>query len=178
MSKGYEWLKSKGVTAEDFAEVMPFSQQKTVPNNWANMEITQSPAHVPEVWSGDGIVRTHEQCLAWAEALNCDIRFPQPDELFIDIDTEAAWHRFLITYECLDKFIKCSCVITASKSGLPKRHVVVKLDKHYSITERIALQAIMGSDPMRELMSLKRVRDDENYDTIICFFEPKVVAQP
>jgi len=46
-----------------------------------------------------------------------------------------------------------------SKSGLPHRHVVVRTEYVLSVEARIALQAIVGSDPMRELMSLARARN-------------------
>lgn len=48
--------------------------------------------------------------------------------------------------------------VWTSKSGPPNRHARVKLVNPATVVERIALQAMLGSDPMRELLSLARLR--------------------
>lgn len=169
----YAWLKKQGVTDEDIKENMPYSPEP---------EVYSKPVEeiVPEVWSGDGKIRTHEQCVTWANTLNYDIKYPDSYQLFIDIDSELAWKRFLVLYDRFDKILglHTRSSWSPSKSGLPKRHVIVYLSEQYDLPTRIAFQAILGSDPMRELISMKRALNDENPDTIVCFFEPKVVAQP
>lgn len=59
--------------------------------------------------------------------------------------------------------------VTRSKSG--NTHVTIRFNKSIPITERIAWQAIFGSDPMREalhMMAMKR-----NVKNPILMFEPK-----
>lgn len=46
-----------------------------------------------------------------------------------------------------------------SKSGPPNQHARVKLSEPLDVATRIALQAILGSDPIRELLALARLRN-------------------
>ena len=43
-----------------------------------------------------------------------------------------------------------------SRSGYPHRHVILRANRDLSPPERIALQACMGSDLVREFLSLMR----------------------
>ena len=60
---------------------------------------------------------------------------------------------------------------TPSGSGLPHRHVIITLGKPMDLLARIALQACMGSDPTRELLSVRRALDKE--ENVVIFFEKK-----
>ncbi len=129
---------------------------------------------VPDVSSGDGIVRTFEQCTKWAEKENCTLRVASEDELFIDIDTEEQYSIFCKMAGWYDSqhIIFYKWKVTPSKGGLPHRHIVVKLRQPASLLERVAMQATLGSDPMREAISIKRAKDGE--ENVVIFFEPKV----
>lgn len=166
----------------DFAKHAPEGMSEAFPGAY----VKQIEAGVPEIWSGDGTLRTTEQCRQWAEALNCDILYPKANQLFIDIDGDESWKRFMFIWPYFAKhFYPAQYTATPSKSGLPRRHVVVNLgydDKpdKYVILVRILMQSLLGSDPMRELISLRRTLDvvkshrvPEDAETIICFFEPK-----
>jgi hypothetical protein len=50
--------------------------------------------------------------------------------------------------------------------------VVVTLDRPVrDACERVMLQALLGSDPMRELLSLERIQNGSDDDAVSVFFE-------
>lgn len=127
---------------------------------------------VPDVSSGDGVIRTYTQCCEWADKINCEVLVANDNQLFVDIDTEYQYETFK---QQMRKFkYKFTCLdwkITPSKQGLPHRHVVVTLDRNYPLITRIAMQSCLGSDPMRELISLYRAeRGDDN---VVLLFEKR-----
>ncbi len=131
---------------------------------------------ISECDSGDGIVRTDEQMRAFAKHLGLDLRVATDRELFVDIDSEEDWKRFEHAFPVVGKQF-CSgrkwqfdCTVTPSKSGLPKRHVVVRLAAPQPLLVRIALQAALGSDGRREGISVLRAQRGE--ENVVVFFEP------
>ena len=96
-----------------------------------------------------------EASLGWDATLRAagdrKIRIPKADELFIDIDNEQGYRVFTHLVALLPTVD--SWEGKPSKSGLPHRHIVVKLKTQVSNLERIALQAILGSDRKHELLS-------------------------
>lgn len=136
---------------------------------------TEYDPRIPEVWSGDGEMRSNEQCREWANQCNCDVIEAQSNQLFLDLDTEESYIIFQEHCRFLKKhFYPFTLHIGPSKSGLPHRHVTVTFKQDLDIMTRIALQACLGSDPMRELISVRRAIDKE--DNIVIFFEPKVTT--
>jgi hypothetical protein len=132
----------------------------------------QAGGVVPDASSSDGMLRTHAQCKEWAEKFNCDLLVAGDKQLFVDLDTDAAWALFNYQLKRLDKhFPFRSWTVSASKQGLPHRHVTIDLVDDYSLMTRIALQACLGSDPTRELISVKRALNDE--ENVVVFFEPR-----
>ena len=109
----------------------------------------------------------------WAAENNLDVVFPKPDELFLDIDNYSS----SVVYEENKDIVEQShgilgVVVTESRSGHGKKHYVVKLKRPITVVERIALQAILGSDRRREANSLRRhVIDGETSPTL--FFEKR-----
>lgn len=140
-------------------------------------QIKAMEAGVPEVWSGDGQLRTSAQCKEWAVKIGCNVIFPEEHQLFVDIDGYRTWQHFLTLWPNFQKhFWPCGFRVWPSKSGLPHRHVLVYLGfeddpRPAALIDRLLMQSILGSDPMRELISLKRLYDKDS--NIICFFEPQ-----
>ena len=129
-------------------------------------------AMIPEAWSGDGLLRTKDQCDEWAAKLGCDVVVASDRQLFIDIDTDYQFELFNKQLSLLKKHFYFGKVdIKPSKQGLPHRHITVNLYAPYSLIERIALQACMGSDPTRELISVRRAMDQE--ENVVIFFEKR-----
>ena len=101
---------------------------------------------------------------------------PQERELFVDIDNDAQWQTFLKVIEKLTNTeLAASWDATPSASGLPHRHVRVQLTRSVKPIERIALQALLGSDPIREWCSYERLAAGHVSPTR--FFERKSEAR-
>ena len=96
---------------------------------------------------------------------------PQPNELFVDIDDEAGFERFMEFQEILGQNWGVVGVRdTQSKSGNPNRkHIVVTLGCDVDPITRIALQACLGSDRKREILSLVNIKSGDTNPTL--FFE-------
>ncbi len=95
-----------------------------------------------------------------AKRLGLKVRIPEPDELFIDIDNDEDYEIFEENYEILRANLQvvdgvlASKKVAVSKSGLPNRHVVVKLGRPVlNPLERLLYQALLGSDRKHELLS-------------------------
>lgn len=129
---------------------------------------------VPDASSGDGILRTKEQCAAWAQSVGCICVEASDKELFVDLDSDEQFKKFNEQIGLLKKhFYFLSVDIQPSKSGLPHRHVKIQMAQAYPLLVRIALQACLGSDLTRELLSVRRALDLE--DNVVIFFEKEVV---
>ena len=106
-----------------------------------------------------------------ADALGLEVVLPQDDQLQIDIDDEAAYAVYLGNrqrYEIhfLDNPIKFA-EEKPSRSGEPgKKHITVTLTEPVSNEKRILLQALLGSDPVREMLSYVRLANDDDYPTL------------
>lgn len=105
-----------------------------------------------------------------AEEVGCYVITPGDNQLFLDIDSEevlTSFHRRWKEVSGMQHYgseigKESTVKITPSKSGLPNRHIVVTLfdnyGERYKITEsqRIMLQFALGSDPVRETLSVYR----------------------
>jgi hypothetical protein len=112
---------------------------------------------------------TFEESQVAARGMGCIIREPKPDELFLDIDSSYDMAIFEKHVTVLGELVR-SYYTTPSKSGGDRKHIVVKLSRNVkSLTERVLLQAVLGSDRMRELLSFKRIEAGNRRCTL--FFE-------
>jgi hypothetical protein len=123
----------------------------------------------------DGFLhRTRADAEQIAANKGCTVREPAANELFLDIDSEAAaaqCRRLIATMNQHGGIMADAW--SPSPSGEPGHYHVTVLwhrplrDMH----ERIMLQALLGSDPMRELLSWRRLEDGADHDAISLFFE-------
>lgn len=102
-------------------------------------------------------VMTMDEIKAIAEDHKCEVLVAGANELQFDLDTDAASDTFDAFYELRLKTRYASPMILdkatwKSKSG--NNHVVVTIPEHLSVVERIAMQAMGGSDPGREFAAL------------------------
>ena len=160
-----------GVTINKIPKVtVPFDEL------FGDFDPKQCKANVPDASSGDGILRTTKQMKEWADKLGCDVREAKDNELFVDLDTERQFEVFKFQIKLLKKHFYFKIAdITPSKQGLPHRHVVIELAHPLPLLARIALQACLGSDPTRELLSVKRAIDVKEgvEEQIVVFFEKR-----
>lgn len=102
-----------------------------------------------------------------AAELNCEIFYPSDAELTLDIDNDKDFKYFQEQYSRL-KFVFCFLGYKVLKSRHGNRHVIIKLETSITdIKERILLQAILGSDRIREALSLLRVKRDDKHPSIL-----------
>lgn len=132
--------------------------------------------------------RDRKKVFAAARRLGCKVIVTDSDQLQIDLD--EPWP-FSVDYlkttkskihdkaqELFDEKIWWSfdrevnvIMLEAWRSRNGNTHVVLTLDREYSDFERIAFQAMLGSDPVRELLNWKRVLDGS--DNPIALFRPR-----
>ncbi len=85
-----------------------------------------------------------------AKKLGVNAVFPRADELFIDLDEGMQLNA--VTLEVMnDHNYITNELHTVSRNG--NQHVYYRLIKSFSVSDRIALQAALGSDPQKELLS-------------------------
>ena len=127
---------------------------------------------IADASSGDNIIRTTEQMLEWANNIDCNCIMATDKQLFVDIDTELHYEMFQHQIKLLKKhFYFKSISIAPSKQGLPHRHITIDMVDSYSVLERVALQACLGSDPTREMLSVRRAINKE--ENVVVFFEKR-----
>lgn len=95
-----------------------------------------------------------------------EVHLPDDDMLFIDIDNKD---QLLVFRRCYPIFARDVSVVetlaTVSKSGIGI-HVRIKMKGKLSHEERIAWQAALGSDPVRELLSMIRYHNSDDHPTL------------
>jgi hypothetical protein len=118
-------------------------------------------------------VDSPEAAAARAEKKGCVVVFPEPNQLFIDIDDLESLQAFERVFSIVQEYLPCAYVKTPSPSGNHDRwHIVVTLERPVrDDIERIALQAILGSDRKREAHDMRRAL--AGHPTPTRFFELK-----
>lgn len=106
-----------------------------------------------------------------AARLGLELVLPADNELFIDLDTLEAIDEFKIRFgdfTSINTFKHAKVQYTTSANG--NTHVIVTLpDEKFTVLERIALQAALGSDPIREMIDVDNQRD--GYEFVSVLFE-------
>ena len=112
-----------------------------------------------------------------AKRLGLDLLKPNPDEIFVDIDSYSDLVVFEHRFALFQKLWPASTArFTDSPSGKPwRKHVYVTVPALAPLTdhERIALQAALGSDPFREMLAIFHGRAGYQH-TSVFFEKPKV----
>lgn len=106
--------------------------------------------------------------IAGAAASGEVVLFPAVNELFIDIDSEEAMHLFTVNITKVDEYVGVlDTEVVPSRSGPVERsHITVRLEREVTDMERILLQAVLGSDLRRELLSYCRITMDDPHPTL------------
>lgn len=118
-------------------------------------------------------VHTFEDAIKFAEDNDLVVKLPEPNQLFIDIDSLADLGTFHGNYGLIDQYVGIEgFVITESRNGGEGKHIVVTLSKNITLTERCLLQAILGSDLRREAHGFWRIMQGSTTPTL--FFEKGV----
>ena len=110
---------------------------------------------------------TIESAMEKAKLLGRIVVFPRPNELVIDIDNEAAMRKFVRGETRLHGVTYLVRPSPSMREG--RHHVVVTMPFVVTPIERIALQAMLGSDLTMEILSWLRLSRGIDEPTI--FFE-------
>ena len=95
-------------------------------------------------------------CEEVAELRCLDVVYPKDNQLQLDLDTEEQWIEFNRRLPFFE--VNPEVIVKPSASGLPHRHVTLTFPGHsFSPWERIAMQAALNSDPIREFLSARRL---------------------
>ena len=96
-----------------------------------------------------------------------EVIFPSEFELQLDLDSEEAVQVFKNQLPVLEQFIKTKHWGISPSRSPGKYHVTLELQVPVqSNMERILLQACLGSDPKRELLSYQRVLKRDQHPTL------------
>ena len=96
---------------------------------------------------------------------------PEDNEVFVDIDGFDAADVFDIQLAKLQEFMPCRVTRRTPSATHGHEHVVVTFERVLDPVLRIALQACLGSDRMRELLSLLRILLEMNRPPTVFFEE-------
>lgn len=105
-----------------------------------------------------------------AEEKDCDMIFPLDDELQLDLDTPEQMKIYKAALVSMPQgVIKTIRTTDSIQDG--HKHVYLKLSRKFTVLERIALQFMLGSDPMRESLGALRVLLE--IPNPVCLFEKR-----
>jgi len=109
---------------------------------------------------GEYLIGNQVYYIAQCKSEGLDVVIPKENELFIDIDSDVQYNRFLDAMLCLVYNFPGVDITrnTPSRRKEEGRHIVVTMPFDMTSTERVAFQAALQSDPVRELLSLMRIR--------------------
>src|SRR5665213_1744744 len=103
---------------------------------------------------------TFEAAVKTADCRGCMVVIPKANQLFIDIDKEEDKKAFRKHLKTLKK--ECPGLVLDVKnkpsSSKGHRHITIELSEDIEDGTRILLQAVLGSDRVRELLSYVRLR--------------------
>jgi hypothetical protein len=134
-----------------------------------------SEAQLQEVLDTDPYRESREDYVKRMEAEGFKIYYPEPNEVTVDLDSVEARKDFKtkidrVRYELeinhAGSYPPIEYEVKPSKTE-GHYHAIVKMPFEIDKVERIALQAVLGSDPVREMLSIFRVWLGDPYPTLL-----------
>lgn len=140
-----------------------------------------------------------ETSFATAHERGCEIVLASPSQIQLDIDKpwpewandkaerekdEILWVLNILAATAGDRVREVLVVLLnfvaplkweAWRSSSGNTHIMIAFAREFTLLERIALQAILGSDPMRELLNLRRCWCEA--EDPIALFRPAILAE-
>lgn len=133
------------------------------------LDDANQPPQLTKMDEGYDINEAREIFIARVESEGFRVVLPADNELQIDIDTEQHYATLLRSLESVARNVDTlgwGIEAHPSKSGLPRQHITISLPFTVGPFERIAWQAALGSDPMRELLSAIRLMRGDAHPTL------------
>lgn len=137
-----------------------------------------------EILDTDPYREKREEYVARMEADGFSIRYPESNELLIDLDSEKALKEFTT------RIIRVSHELEINQAGMELSYNVYpsKTEGHYHVIvkmpfnldepfERVALQAVLGSDPVREMLSIFRIWLGDKYPSLLAMKSGNIKAK-
>lgn len=145
--------------------------------------ITQQDPEIQRIREGINrdyeVAHTPNSARALREAADdgLDVVFPEANQLQIDIDDDRAFDIYNEMRPVINRYYGVAFEsITPSRSGLPKRHITLTTYRDLNTFERIALQACLGSDRVREILGVVQAMLGDAHPTL--FLEKKNATLP
>ena len=96
------------------------------------------------------------------------IFYPEENELLLDIDSENDLQRCKLSISRMEDELQEALPFSVFKSTTPGHyHISIKFPRKIDMLERIALQAVLGSDRVREMLSLFRLWQGEAHPSLL-----------
>jgi len=106
----------------------------------------------------------------------CIVVRPSNHQIFVDLDTREAFEIFKLKLEKLNEIFKDNFTVTYTVSKSNRLHAYLHFHKPQRIEARLALQAVLGSDPVREMLSLWNWSEGNREEKdVTVFFEKQPV---
>ena len=131
-----------------------------------------TPDQLDEVLSTERYLESRIEYCKRMEKEGFKIVHPDAWTLLLDLDSEEAKRTFetrlgRLNYELsLDLKDQAKATIVPSKTK-GHYHALVRMPHKLARFERIALQAVLGSDPVREILSIFRIWRGDQYPTLL-----------
>jgi len=110
-----------------------------------------------EVLEVEAYLESREQYVERMKEDGFQIFVPEKNELQIDIDSHINKELFLQRIERIkEEFDGGVSYISYPSKSEGHEHIIVTLDLDFTNAQRIAMQLVLGSDPIREMLSLFR----------------------
>lgn len=88
--------------------------------------------------------------------------------LQLDIDSVEDYQRYKTLIPVLDKLVDIAEILQIPSPGGKGHHIYIRLvNANLTIAERIAIQSILGSDPMRELLSMFKNQNERGIPILL-----------
>lgn len=128
----------------------------TIPDPIENFEIHRDVVESMETYIPGKPPGVPTTALAFekAKAKNLEVVYPGPRELQIDIDRPEDYAVWQAHREIFDQHFKILKVVETPSEEKGHLHLTVTIGRCLNPFERIALQAVLGSDRKRELLGL------------------------
>lgn len=81
---------------------------------------------------------------------------PNDEQLVLDLDTRRQFYQFIDGVKWMQRHTDLIQHVLVKPSGGGNLHALITLTKPMSVSDRIALQATLGSDPLKEFLSIHR----------------------
>ena len=119
----------------------------------------------------DKYIESRQQYVDRVKKEGFTIYYPEPNELLLDIDSEENFNHFKEMFNRFNDELPYDLMWLRRKvydSKTPgHKHISVKFPWNLTDHERILYQVLLGSDPVREMLSVFRIWNGDSNPTLL-----------